>query len=865
MLNGRLLAPLRRPLPVAALLLVALVLGAMAVLLHRHARGRLDLGQETRLLDPAAMHRENGLAWTVDLGTAWMSSEHRPTPARLLEDGKELGPATPAHEVIRREGGGRFSFWGKNLYFSTSDGSDPSRSGRRYEVVWPRPVPAPMQYGIDLAAIAFAVLGFLAAIRLWGAGPHRCLLRVTPRLQRGIDWFSRQGQAGQWRICVAIAVVAVLMRSAAVWAVFADPVGHISGSIIMTVPFSDAMMWDALGESVMRGDGLAGAWSARRPFYAFFVGGIYALTGPFPWCVVAVQVLLSSITAALICRIGQHTVSPAAGLVAGLAFALDPISIEYSYFVQTETLGTFLFVLSVWQLITGVQNGRAGTIWWSGLNFALSNLTRTLTLLAAPLMALSALWFGWRRAANWRRGVLLAVVFALGVSLPIGVWVARQKCVYDLTTISDNTASGLYAAASPKYRVWDSAVDREADEAHVPGDIKSRYDWFMRRFGEELAAHPGFYAENALRSATDAANTFGDVAPAVRWLVLAILVFAWSARLPRVAADLWRTALWCLVLVGCVFGATMLSRHGVLAVSALGCALAAWRREQRLSLVLLFGFVATVVAASLFALAGDPRLLMMVSWLVPMWLAHGALSLVRGAARLLGERSGESTLTLASTEPWRGPAWWRWSARVATVVLVVLTSLLAVRNYVAPMAPEAPFRSPSLAEAKAAVEWVERARPGTVDAVELADPTLWYQNPDSLADKERYHGRLVVAHLRLDRHRYPLLGGVEVAHYSRMFVPRTYDHMLAYAPLSRLPESGVGPGAVIFTAPLPPASLADVLVVGRANVDRRYHYEENYLEVIAWAPFDAVGPDDLTQLQLTSVPAHEELVRKLRR
>jgi hypothetical protein len=55
---------------------------------------------------------------------------------RLFEDGLEIGPAHALHDVIAREGRGAFSHWGRVLYFSSSDGSNPKSNGRRYTVLY---------------------------------------------------------------------------------------------------------------------------------------------------------------------------------------------------------------------------------------------------------------------------------------------------------------------------------------------------------------------------------------------------------------------------------------------------------------------------------------------------------------------------------------------------------------------------------------------------------------------------------------------------------------------------------------------------------------------------------------------------------
>lgn len=50
----------------------------------------------------------------------------------LREDGKLLGPAHTSHAAVRERGGGAYSHWGKAMWFSASDSSDPRSNGRAY-------------------------------------------------------------------------------------------------------------------------------------------------------------------------------------------------------------------------------------------------------------------------------------------------------------------------------------------------------------------------------------------------------------------------------------------------------------------------------------------------------------------------------------------------------------------------------------------------------------------------------------------------------------------------------------------------------------------------------------------------------------
>jgi MoaA/NifB/PqqE/SkfB family radical SAM enzyme len=84
----------------------------------------LDLGAELLLEDAQA---EQGHCWTARLPPALHDKSYE-----VWEDDKVLGPGNSQHYDIRKLGGGRYSIWGRSLYFSTSDNTDPRRNGRRY-------------------------------------------------------------------------------------------------------------------------------------------------------------------------------------------------------------------------------------------------------------------------------------------------------------------------------------------------------------------------------------------------------------------------------------------------------------------------------------------------------------------------------------------------------------------------------------------------------------------------------------------------------------------------------------------------------------------------------------------------------------
>jgi hypothetical protein len=90
---------------------------------------------------PGRVQPEIGKAHIAPMATAayrlfTMPSDDGFSQARsrliLYEDGRPLGPAHSPHAVIRERGEGAYSHWQGNLYFSSSDGSDPRTNGRLY-------------------------------------------------------------------------------------------------------------------------------------------------------------------------------------------------------------------------------------------------------------------------------------------------------------------------------------------------------------------------------------------------------------------------------------------------------------------------------------------------------------------------------------------------------------------------------------------------------------------------------------------------------------------------------------------------------------------------------------------------------------
>lgn len=90
-----------------------------------------------KALPKEVMSYREGNLYIAELSDNRLSSHLRPSPARLLEDGKRLAPANAARSEIRSKGKGRYTFLDDRLYFSTSDNSDPITNGKVYAIRYP--------------------------------------------------------------------------------------------------------------------------------------------------------------------------------------------------------------------------------------------------------------------------------------------------------------------------------------------------------------------------------------------------------------------------------------------------------------------------------------------------------------------------------------------------------------------------------------------------------------------------------------------------------------------------------------------------------------------------------------------------------
>jgi len=383
----------------------------------------------------------------------------------------------------------------------------------------------------------------------------------------------------------------------------------------------------------------------RTPGYPVFVGAILWVTNS-QWSVSPLQVALSLLVIVIVVLVGRRTISPTAGLLAGVIVALDPLQFAASGTILSESLATVLLAGTV---AVGVPVfARAPDRVLLRFPFALGALIAASTLVRPttyyfPVVVVVLLAIRFRHLP-WRSTLAVVLAFAVPSLVLVGGWMVRNQYTVDSWQVSGSQAITLYCwhAAEVEARANDETIQaaRERLGCHRSGfDVAvlcpswwacdepqpmahgPSWDEMNRRGVEILVEHPvdsavvfarGFVREIAAPG-TDTVSRFlhADSSPALTALLLA-----------------WNVVLWSLALVGAVVG---------------------WRSSYRWFWMFVISIVVYVLVVSAGANAGARFRTPLVP-LLALLAALGARYLVRRVRSASMDRSRTSTPGSAAPE-----------------------------------------------------------------------------------------------------------------------------------------------------------------------------------------------------------------------
>ncbi|MCI0608136.1 MAG: glycosyltransferase family 39 protein [Anaerolineae bacterium] len=137
--------------------------------------------EERMMLEVKHAYPEDGNLFILPLGINWMSHKTLgQSPAVVYENGIPLKMPNSLHQEIREKGNGRYSVWEGQLYFSSSDNTDPRFNSRVYELEWPHPI-QPLWQWISLSISMLGIALIFLGKRIWLSRiEHRKMISPTP-------------------------------------------------------------------------------------------------------------------------------------------------------------------------------------------------------------------------------------------------------------------------------------------------------------------------------------------------------------------------------------------------------------------------------------------------------------------------------------------------------------------------------------------------------------------------------------------------------------------------------------------------------------------------------------------------------------
>ncbi len=372
-----------------------------------------------------------------------------------------------------------------------------------------------------------------------------------------------------------------------------------------------------------------GAW--QPPGQTVFMAGVMAVSGRSVLAVKLVQVVLSTLSVALVYALGRAWFDARAGLAAAGLAALYPNLIAFSHYLWSETLFVFLLLLGLYALTRsraeppGVADAVLG-----GVALGLGALTRGTLFLFLPILAA---WLVWAHRSRWRTALARAALVLLVATLLIVPWSVRNTRLHGgFVWIDTNAPYNLWRGNGP-----DTFAHR--DDPATP-----RYAWPLsgipiapvdNRTGRRLVDE----AKQALESEAPTDLEIIGHARSAAWASIRSEPGTFLARVPTRLVDLWNPSSFLVRHVGVgaygplppPLGALLVwfAILGYLAVVVLAGA-GVWlaRRRPETGLVLLFAATVSGISALAFGLTRFrlpvmPLLMVLAGLALARWLEGG--------------------------------------------------------------------------------------------------------------------------------------------------------------------------------------------------------------------------------------------------
>jgi hypothetical protein len=182
---------------------------------------------------------------------------------------------------------------------------------------------------------------------------------------------------------------------------------------------ADGRVYDELGWSIARGEGIPAAFTARFPLlllgYVWFIAGVYAIAGHSYFALTALQSVLGAVSCVLLYGIAEPLFGRPTARVAAIFTALSFPLVFAAATIGHQAVDVFLTVLIVWLLVRLIKSDAAPWRWLAagvvaGLAFAVRETSIFLIAFLLP-------WIAFAGPGGWRSSGRRVAAFTAGVAL----------------------------------------------------------------------------------------------------------------------------------------------------------------------------------------------------------------------------------------------------------------------------------------------------------------------------------------------------------------------------------------------------------------------------------------------------------------
>jgi 4-amino-4-deoxy-L-arabinose transferase-like glycosyltransferase len=181
-----------------------------------------------------------------------------------------------------------------------------------------------------------------------------------------------------------------------------------------------------------------------EPVFPLLLAGFYSVFGSAgDTAYLAFQILFGSWLCVLVYHLARRIASENASLAAGLFCGIYPSFVFYSVVLMTDMLFFFFLLLCLLQGFRYMAKPNLPNLILLAVLFALTAMTRSVAIVAAPIIFISLLLTGKR----WKDKIAQALLFAVCLSVFFGAWMYRNFHIYHAPIILPTKGA---------YNYWDT-------------------------------------------------------------------------------------------------------------------------------------------------------------------------------------------------------------------------------------------------------------------------------------------------------------------------------------------------------------------------------------------------------------------------